>query len=206
MTVGDEVRNSLDHWSAGEWRPAMWHATKTIEMTASKRYPTTATASSFRLVIRNDLDIFGAMAAPGVDLVSSRFPLPIPTDRPGDRPDIADLLFAVYRYLHVDESEMPAGCQILPHADGTPLIEIANGRLWLRATAAIAMLTIAVFAGENGGQWIPENYFLSWEGNDFRVEDAWGERDQFLAIITETPTPKQTLDFGDAWNAWSPAV
>ena len=33
MTVGEEVRSSLDHWSVGEWRQAFWHATAALEQT-----------------------------------------------------------------------------------------------------------------------------------------------------------------------------
>lgn len=204
MTVGDEVRSALDHWSVGEWRPALWHATAAINKTADKRYPALDDAAAFRQTIRDDVDIFGAMAAADLDFVDARFPLPIASDRPDGRPDIADLLYAVYRYLHVDESEMPAGCQVLPPVDGVSMFSIANGRLWLRASAAIGLLTVAVLAPENEGQPIPESYFLSWRDNDFLVSDSWGKRDGFRQVLADSPTPRYTLDFGAAWDAWAP--
>lgn len=206
MTVGDEVRRSLDHWSATEWRPAMWHATQVLQLTASKRYPSLDESAAFKQTLRDELAVFGAMAAPDIDFFGSRFPLPVPSDRPDGRPDIADVMYGVYRYLHVDEMEMPAGCQVIPHAEGVPLIEIAAGRLWLRATAAIALVAVGVFAPENGGQWIPDDYFLSWGQYDFQIQDSWGQRDKFLELVAETPILKYPLDFAEVWNTWAPVV
>lgn len=205
MSVGAEVRSGLDHWSAGEWRPAMWHATAALELTAVKRYPTLEPEEAFKQTIRDEVDTFSAMVAPDIDFVASRFPVPVPSDQPDGRPDIADLLYAVHRYLHVDESAMPAGCQVVPHAEGVPLFNIAHGRLWLRATAAIGLLAIAVFAPENQGQSIPKPYFLSWREHSFPVAEWWGRRDDFGAIVAESAIEQYALDFGPAWDAWGSA-
>ncbi|MCW1960106.1 MAG: hypothetical protein KIH64_016500 [Mycobacterium sp.] len=204
MTVGDEVRSGLDHWSRQEWRPALWHATEALNKTADKRYPALDEGAAFRQTLRDDVDIFAAMAAGDIDFVGSRFPLPIPSDQPDGRPDIADLMFAVHRYLHVDEAEMPAGCQVVPPAEGVSMFVIANGRLWLRATAAIAMLTVSVLAPENEGQPIPESYFLSWRNYDFLVSASWGEGAEFRRLVASVPIQRYTLDFGNAWDAWAP--
>lgn len=204
MTVGNEVRSSLDHWSATEWRPAMWHATQAITLTAAKRYPEAEPGDAFRRLIRDEIDVFSSMAAPDIDFVASRFPVPVPSDQSDRRPDIADVLYAVHRYLHVDESEMPAGCQVIPHAEGVPLCEIASGRLWLRATAAIAMVAVAVFSPENAGEKIPPAYFLSWRDHQFPIAEWWGRRDDFGAIVAEARIQQFALDFGPLWDAWGP--
>ncbi len=182
----------------------MWHATEAVSKTADKRYPALDPAAAYRQTIRDDVDIFTALAAADIDLAGSRFPLPIASDQPDGRPDIADVMYAVYRYLHVDESEMPAGCQVVPPAEGVSMFSIANGRVWLRATAAIGLLALAVLAPENEGQPIPESYFLSWRNNDFLVSDSWGRREGFREIMANAPIVQYTLDFGDSWNAWAP--
>ena len=204
MTVGDEVRSGLDHWSVGEWRPALWHATEAIRKTADKRYPALDEAAAFRQTIRDQVDIFAAMAAGDIDLVRSRFPLPIASDQPDGRPDVADLMYAIYRYLHVSETEMPAGCQVVPPVEGVSMFTVANGRLWLRATAAIGLLAVAVLAPENEGQPIPDSYFLSWRNYDFPVAEAWGQWEGFRDLLAREAIPQYELDFGDAWNAWAP--
>lgn len=204
MTVGDEVRSGLDHWSRGEWRPALWHATAALNKTADKRYPALEEGAAFRQALRDDVDIFAALAAADIDLVGSRFPLPVPSDQSDGRPDIADVMYAVHRYLHVDELEMPAGCQVVPPAEDVSMFSIANGRLWLRASAALGLLAVAVFAPENEGQPIPESYFLSWRNYDFLVSDSWGQRARFRELMATAPIEQYTLDFGDSWNAWAP--
>lgn len=205
MTVGDEVRKALDHWSVGEWRPALWHATEALNKTADKRYAALDEGAAFRQTLRDDVDVFSAMAAGDIDLVDSRFPLPIPSDQADGRPDVADVMYAVHRYLHVDEMEMPAGCQVVPPTEDESMFAIANGRLWLRATAAIGLVAVSVFAPENEGQPIPDSYFLAWRNYDFLVSDSWGQREGFRQILAGTPIEQYPLDFGVAWDAWAPA-
>ena len=183
----------------------MWHATEALALTAAKRYPDLEPGAAFRQMVRDEVDVFSAMAAPDIDFVLSRFPVPVPSDQPDGRPDIADLLYAVHRYLHVDESEMPAGCQVIPHAEGVPMCEIANGRLWLRATAAIAMDAVAVFAPENDDERIPESYFLAWREYQFPIAEWWGRRDDFGSIVGAARIEQFPLDFGAAWDVWGPA-
>ena len=206
MTVGEQVRSSLDHWSVGEWRQAMWHATAALEQTAVKRYPTLDPAEAFRETIRADVDVFGAMAGPDIDFEVSRFPLPVDSDRPDQRPDIADVLYAVHRYLQGEESAMPAGFEVVPHVEGEPLFNIDNGRLWLRASAALGMLAIAVFSPVNKGQEIPGSYHLGWQQHIFHVVGWWGWRDHFREIVTNADVPRFALDFAPEWENWQPTA
>lgn len=204
MSVGDEVRSSLDHWSAGEWRQALWHATAALEGTADKRYPSLDPAARFKRTVRDDVDVFGAMAGPEIDFVTSRFPVPVQSDEPDGRPDIADVLYGVHRYLRGDEAEMPAGVEVEPHAEGIPLFNIGSGRLWLRATAALGLLAIAVFSPENTDERIPGNYHLGWQQQIFHVVGWWGWREHFREIVRNAGITRYTLDFSPEWPSWSP--
>lgn len=206
VTVGEEVRSSLDHWSAGEWRQSLWHATAALAATADKRYPALPRAAQFKRTIRDDVDIFGAMAAPDIDLVNSRFPVPIATDSPDGRPDIADVLFAVHRYLHGQPEEMPAGCEVVAPAQGVSMFEIARGRLWLRASAVLGLLAIAVFAAENTGEAIPGNYQLGWQQHTFHVSGWWGWQAHFRDIVARAGIPLYALDFAEEWDTWGPVA
>ncbi|MFM9033221.1 MAG: hypothetical protein ACKOQ4_02860 [Mycobacterium sp.] len=204
MSVGEEVQSSLDHWSAQQWRNAMWHATAALDETAAKRHPSMDTAARFRRTVREDVDVFGAMAGAEIDFSTSRLPLPVHSDLPDGRPDIADVLWAVHRYLHEDESVMAAGCQISPHAEGVPLFDIHSGRLWLRASAALGLLAIAVFSPENKGEPIPGDYHLGWQQHTFHVVGWWGWRDHFREIVRNAAVPQYELDFGAEWEVWGP--
>ena len=207
MTVGEEVRSSLDHWSVGEWRQAFWHATAALEQTADKRYPALPRATQFKRTIRDDVDIFGAMSAPDIDFVASRFPVPVASDLPDGRPDIADVLYAAHRYFRGEADEMPAGCEFVPHANGVSMFEISHGRLWMRASAALGLLAIAVFAPENRNETIPGNYQLGWQQQVFHVTGWWGWQDHFRKIVAVAEVPQAVaLDFGPEWKSWSPVA
>lgn len=184
----------------------MWHATAALDETAYKRYPTLDPASRFRRAVRDDVDIFAAMTAPDINLVESRFPVPASSDLPDGRPDIADVLYAVHRYLHEDENAMLAGCEITAHAEGVPMFEIGSGRLWLRGSAVLGLLGIAVFAGENKGELIPEPYTLGWREHVFHISGWWGWQNHFRDIVSHTPIPLYTLDFAEEWDAWGPVA
>lgn len=204
MSVGDDVRNSLDHWSAEEWQSALWYATQAVEETAAKRHPALDPATGFKQTLREDVDVFGAMAGADIDFVASRFPVPIEGDGPDGRPDIADVLYAVHRYLHEDDAAMPAGLEVVPHVDSEPLFNISAGRLWLRASAALGLLAVAVFSPENKGEPIPGGYQLGWQQFVFHVVGWWGWRDHFREIVTNAGIEQYVLDFGPEWEAWQP--
>jgi len=204
VSVGEEVRSSLDHWSAGEWHQSLWHATAALAQTAAKRYPTLNPEEAFKETIRADVDVFGAMAGPDIDFEESRFPLPVGSDLSDQRPDIADVLYGVHRYLHGEESAMPAGCEVVPHVEGEPLFNIASGRLWLRASAALGLLAISVFSPVNKGEQIPGSYHLGWQQQIFHVVGWWGWRDHFREIVTNAHVPRVALDFSPEWDSWRP--
>lgn len=205
MTVGAQVQAALDHWTEGEARQALWHASAALAETAEKRYPGLDAGPAFKTTVRDDVDIFAALSAPDIDFVESRFPVPAPSDQPDKRPDIADVLYAVHRYLHDDEQAMPAGVEVTSHADGVPMFEIAAGRLWLRASAALGLLGIAVFAKENTDEQIPDAYHLGWKQQIFHVTGWWGWQEHFRDIVARSPVPQGPLDFAEEWDNWAPA-
>lgn len=204
VSVGDDVRSSLDHWSVEEWQSALWHATAALDDTAAKRYPAWDEAARFRQTVRDDVDVFGAMAGPDIDFKASEFPVMVESDSPYGRPDIADVLYGVHRYLRGEEYALPAGLEVVPHVQAEPLFNISNGRLWLRASAVLGLLAIAVFAPENKGELIPGPYHLGWQQQTFHVVGWWGWREHFREIVTNAGITQFPLDFGAEWDSWSP--
>ena len=204
MAVGDEVRISLDHWSAKEWQQAVFHACDAVDETARKRYPSLGVAARFKRTVRDDVDVFQAMTAPDIDFANSRFPVAVQSDNADGRPDVADMLFGVHRFLHGHEDELPAGCEIVPHADGVPMFHVSGGRLRLRASAALGLLGVAVFAPENRGETIPPSYTLGWQQHTFHIGGWWGWQDHFREIVRNARIGSSLLDFGPEWNNWQP--
>jgi hypothetical protein len=182
----------------------MLHATAAVDETAAKRYGLLDEGVRFKRTVRDDIDIFTALAAPDIDFVGSRFPVPVPSDLPDGYPDMADLLSGVHQFLHGDESAMAAGCEITAHANGVPMFEILRGKLWLRASAALGLLGVAVFAEENKNEQIPESYMLGWRQHIFHVYGWWGWQNHFREIVAQTPITQYPLDFAQEWDNWAP--
>jgi len=206
VTVGDHVRRSLDHWSAKEWARAVSQAFDAVAETGRKRYPTLGVAARFKRTLRDEIDVFGAMTASDFDFVNSRFPVPVQTDLPDGKPDIADVLYGVHRYLDGHEEELPAGCEVTAHAENVPMFFVSRGRLRLRASAALGLLAVAVFAPENKGEAIPETYNLGWKQHVFHICGWWGWRDHFREIVAKAAIPQHVLDFGPEWAHWRPVI
>ena len=205
MDVGDAVRRSLDHWQRREWDAAMVHACNAVDGTAKKRYPQLGVATRFKRTIRDSLDIFRAMAAPGIDFDQSRFPITVKSDLPDGRPDVADVLYGIHRWSHGHDDELPDGFELTPHGPRPAGVHIwKTGRIQLPASAVIGLLAVAVFSPENKGEIMPDGYQLSWYQHVFHICMWWGWQDHFREIISTAQIPQTTLDFSGSWDDWTP--
>jgi hypothetical protein len=206
VNVADSVRQALNHWDRKEWDTAIYHAGNAVDATAKKRYPQLGIATRFKGTIRDAVDIFCVMTAPGIDFDQSRFPIAVKSDLPDARPDIADVLWGIHRAGHGHPEELPKGFELTPHGPRSGGVHIwRDGKVQLPAAAALGLVAIAVFSPENKGESIPIDYQLSWFEHVFRVSGWWGWQDHFRELVGSAQVPKTTLDFGEAWDAWTPA-
>ena len=157
MAVGESVRQALEQWDRKVWDVAMLHACNALDGTSRKRYPALGVGTRFRTAIRDALDIFGVMAMPGVNLEQTRFPVAVRSDLlPERRPDIADVLFGMHRWLHGHSDQSSVQFEISPYVSANAALRIANnGTVQLPTSAVLGLLAVAVFAPENKGQVIP---------------------------------------------------
>ena len=205
MTVGDSVKRSLDHWESQQWGDSLMHASNAVDATAKKRYPRVGVATRYRRTIRDSLDIFGSMASPGIDFAETRFPIAVKSDRDDGRPDIADVMFGIHRWIHGHDEDLPNEYALTPAGPRPAGIHVwRNGKIQLPASAAIGLLALAVFAPENKGEPIPDGYHLSWYQHQFRICLWWGWQDHFREIISTTSLVPEALDFSAFWGEWTP--
>jgi hypothetical protein len=183
----------------------MAHACSAVDGTAKKRYPQLGVASRFKRTIRDSLDIFRVMTAPGIDFDQSHFPIAAKSDLPDRRPDIADVLFGIHRWSHGHTEELPEGFELTPHGPRPAGVHIwRTGKIQLPASTVIGLLAVAVFAPENKGELIPDGYQLSWYQHVFHIGMWWGWQDHFREIISTAQIPQVTLDFSESWDDWTP--
>jgi hypothetical protein len=121
MNVGSSVRMAIKDWESGELDSAMLHACNAVDGTAAKVYPTLGSNPRFTGLLRENYDVFGPMAAPGINVWETRFPVKVARPKAdGGLPDIADVVYGIHRCTHGHGNELPDGFELLRDAAGPP--------------------------------------------------------------------------------------
>jgi len=202
MKVGDSITHSIDDWSAGKTESAMLHACNAIDGTARKVHPTLGNKARFTQLLRDNYEILGPMAAPGIDLERTRFPVSVkkPTS-PDGKPDLADVIYGIHRCTHGHGDELPDGFDLIADAAGPPghtqfLIE--KGRVRLSDRVIFGLVAVSVLSPANVGQRVPDAYHLTFgKSAVLPINDWWGRAADFPAVAAKEPMPSVTLDFAE---------
>jgi len=201
MKVGMSVQKAIDEWEQGSQEAAMLHACNAVDGTSRKVYKDLGSNARFTRFVRENYDIFGPMALPGVDLTSTRWPVKVKAPKaPGGQPDIADIIYGIHRCSHGHGDELPDGFDLLPDASGPDrhtrcLIE--KGKVRLSDRTIFGLLAIAVLSPVNTDQSVPDGYHLTFGGNAFPIKEWWGRRADFLDVVKQVQLPSVKLDFTD---------
>lgn len=156
-------------------------------------------------MIRDHLDIFGAWAAPGINLVDTRFPVTLKgkATTPDGLPDLADVIYGIHRCTHGHGDELPEGFTLVPHQSlpggGLSLvtIEIINGSIRLSDLTIMGLCMVAVAAPVNTDQQIPSSYYTEFRGQRLPIAEWWGKDQKLEALVATVVVPRVTLDFAE---------
>jgi hypothetical protein len=202
MNVGNSVRKAIDDWQNGEYEAAMLHACNAIDGTAKKLYPELGSNARFTRLLRENYSILGPMGMPGINLVETRFPVAVKRPKaPGDKPDLADVIYGIHRCSHGHGDELPHAFKLIPDAAGparlTGLIA-EKGAVRLSDRIIFGLIAVAVLSPVNIGQVVPDDYYLTYGASEkLMINEWWGRASDFPAIAAKDPTPLVKLDFGD---------
>lgn len=203
MNISDSIRKAINEWEQHELDSAMLHACNAVDGTAAKVYPKQGSNARFTTFLRNNYSILGAMGAPGINLVETRFPLILPHAKASQgKPDIADVIYGIHRCSHGHGKELPSGFELLEDAAGPARIthmEVKKGKVRLSDRIIFGLIAVSVFCPANKDLSTPklDGYFLV-IGNAPRlmINDWWGQAEKFISeILPNDPLPSVTLDF-----------
>ncbi len=201
MKVGDSVRRAIDDWEAGELEAAMLHACNAVDGTAKKLYPELGSNARFTRLLREKHATLGPMAAPGIALAETRWPVKV--ERPkasGGQPDFADVIYGIHRCAHGHGDELPDGFELLPDAAGpTGLTRmlVEKGRVRISDRVIFGLLAVAVLSPANADQRAPDGYHLAFGERQFQINAWWGRAADFVQVVAQERLPNVTLNFGD---------
>jgi hypothetical protein len=204
MNVGRSIQKCIDEWQSGDFESAMLHACNAVDGTAKKLYPTLRNKERFTRFIRENYPILGPMAAPGINIVDTRWPVSIknPT-ADGRKPDLADVIYSIHRCTHGHGDELPDGFQLIPDVAGPPertSLLAAHGKVRLSDRTLFGMIAICVVCDSNRNQTVPGDYFLTFGSvHKLIIEEWWGRKAELLALASSVALPSVHLDF-DEWT------
>jgi len=203
MKIGKLIRKAIDEWQNEDYETAMLFACIAVDGTAAKASPNKSqNKKRFTDFLRANYSIFGPMGAPGIDLINTRFPVPVraPTAS-GNTPDIADVIYSIHRCTHAHGDELTEGFELWPDARGSSpctTILIEKGKIRLSDRVIFGLCAVAVFSPHNKDQSVPDGYFLTFgKSAKLVINEWWGRSVDFHAIAALEPMPLVKLDFAD---------
>jgi len=194
VEIAKSVSKALDEYEAGDIESALLHACNAVDGTARKTYGAQLGAGArFTRMLRDNHLILGPMGAPGLDILTQRFPGFIEKGTTPDKePDLADLIYTIHRCAHAHGDQIPFGYELLPVADlGPRLTHMRIEYDWIQLSVRIvpALVAVAVLAPVNATLSIGGDYWLSYSLTKMPSQDWWGEADKFPALVATDPPP-----------------
>lgn len=211
MDVGNSVRKAIVDYGDDEVDAATIHACNAVDGTAAKLHPTLGSNARFTRLLRESYFILEPMAAPGINLDDTRFPVKVLHPKaPGGQPDYADVVYGIHRCHHGHGEALPGGFELLQEASGQPGYTSMTvekkapgmGRVRLSDRVIFGLLAVAVFSPANVGQEVPDGYHFTFGRRPVRLEinEWWGRAADFPAVAALEPVPRVTLDFAHMMN------
>jgi hypothetical protein len=161
------------------------HACNAVDGTAAKLHPSLGSNARFTKLLRDNYSILEPMAAPGINLDDTRFPVKVERPKaPGGLPDFADVVYGIHRCHQGHGEALPGGFELIRNANGQPgytSMEIRKeaprmGRVRLSDRTIFGLLAVAVLSPVNVDQKVPDGYHFTFGRRPLRLEinDWWG--------------------------------
>jgi hypothetical protein len=133
------------------------------------------------------------MIGAGLNLVETRFSnIKL---RKTTAPDLAEVIYEIFRCSHVHGDEVPPNFSILPTQGGFgSKWGFGYGELHMPDRIVWALLAVAVFAKVNGGEKTIGDYYLSLGDERFPIAQWWGRENDFRPIADKYNLVRVKLD------------
>jgi len=200
MKLENNVLFAIDDYEMKKLDSSLMHACFAIEATARNLYSMrNVTNKEYKRCIRDYIWIIEAMIGGGLNLeetpwknLRENFRCYKENGRPIENPDLADVIYYIFRCNNAHGKEVPINYQILPCEDGRSGWIIADGVLQMPERIIWALLAISVFSKANNNIKTSGNHYLTWGSESlglgtkkFIIKDWWGREDDFKDFISK---------------------
>lgn len=185
MKLSQQVLYAIDDAGVGKFDAALLHACIAIDTTSKRLYPSERKVRiRYVKCLRNYYWIVEPMIGAGLDLIETRFSNV--HLRNNHSPDIADVIYEIFRCAHAHGDEVSPSYSIIP-TEGSVVSKwkFGHGELHMPDRIIWALLAIAVFSKVNGGEKSVGAYYLSLGDDRFPVCDWWGREDDFRPVADQ---------------------
>lgn len=194
MKLSKQVLYAIDDVSSGKFDAALLHACIAIDPTSKRLYPSEKhVGARYVKCLRSYYWILEPMVGAGLNLVETVFSNVHLKNNPS--PDIAEIIYEIFRCSHAHGDEVPQNYSILP-TTGTQISNWGFGfdELHMPDRIIWALLAVAVFSKVNAQEKSDGNYYLSLGDNRFPIRDWWGREDEFRPVADRYNQTRVKMD------------
>jgi hypothetical protein len=194
MKLSQHVTGAIDDCGQGKFDSALLHACIAID-TTSKRLTPAEKRVGVRYIncLRGYYWIIEPMIGSGVNLIETKFSNI--TLKNTDTPDLAEVIYEIFRCSHAHGDEVPLEFSVLP-SEGNfgSKWRLAKGELHMPDRVVWALLAVAVFSKINARENSEGSYYLSLGNDKFLLSEWWGREDDFRPIAEKSNQTRVRID------------
>ncbi|MHB1949481.1 MAG: hypothetical protein ACYCQI_15390 [Gammaproteobacteria bacterium] len=204
MKLEDHVLKAIEAFDRNEKDHALMHATFAIEGTAKNLFSKKILREDYKNCIRQYWWVIERFIGEGLNLEETKFThlnLIDEKQRAISNPDLADVIYHIFRCHHAHAEEIPINYKLLPTKDGHHSweINILNNGLLMPETIIWSLLAVAVFSKANVGIKTTGEHYLTWGSEEvgittFIIKDCWGKEDLLKEFFSDKPQIRVKLE------------
>lgn len=204
MKLETHVLRALESFERGEKDDALMHATFAIEGTAKKLFGKGG-KEAYKKCLRTYWWLIERFIGEGLNLEDTKFTYLKLDNGHGkniESPDLADIVYHIFRCSHSHADEVPLKYQLLPKESGVYpwFLDRVNTGLRMPEAIIFALLAVSVFCKTNAAVKTVGEHHLTW-GSDqlgyekYALKEFWGKEDDIKTFFSTRPQTRVTIDF-----------
>lgn len=195
MKLEQHVLSAIDDYEAGNPDAALMNTCIAIESTARNLYKKDEPgAKGYKDCIQKYYWIIEPMIGEGLNLEETKWDnvnIYNGRGRKIQNPDLADIVYHIFRCNDAHGKPVPKNYRLLPVADGYSTWLIADGIIHMPERIIWALLAVSVFSSANMGIKSEGDYYLSYGSETlgmgvekFVIKDWWGKENEFKSFLS----------------------